>query len=429
MADISKEIENFRSAVYGEEVRGSMVSLAEKMNDVSEATEAAEKKRVVAETGRVNTEQTRVSQENDRVNAENERSRSEDARVSQENSRKSAEGSRVTAETGRTQAEKNRESQEGTRQLAESGRAEAEKVRVSQENERVKAETERADAEKTRGIAETNRINAEKKRQTDTAMAVRDCNTATDRANKAAQDAEDVVTGHGFILSSEKGAAGGVATLDTSGKVPDGQIPDIPAEKVIPDSIHRFVTDEEKKKWNIDVGELAPTFTQAANRTNLVSKEKIKISLGKIMKWFADLKAHAFASPVNNLLGTDANLALSAPMGKELDRKIAELNNKSKATRIADFSANSNFKVNHTSIFYCPASNMVMFCINGDFQNGARQLGTIGEKYRPDFEVQLQSSLNQYGAIINTEGQVILNQNSVPTGTVLVSGVWALNTK
>ena len=328
MADISKEIENFRSAVYGEEVRGSMISLAEKMNDVSEATEAAEKKRVVAETGRVNAEQTRVSQENDRVNAENERSRSEDARVSQENSRKSAEGSRVTAETGRTQAEKNRESQEGTRQLAESGRAEAEKVRVSQENERVKAETERADAEKTRGTAETNRINAEKKRQTDTAMAVRDCNTATDRANKAAQDAEDVVTGHGFILSSEKGAAGGVATLDTSGKVPDGQIPDIPAEKVIPDSIHRFVTDEEKKKWNIDVGELAPTFTQAANRTNLVSKEKIKISLGKIMKWFADLKAHAFASPVNNLLGTDANLALSAPMGKELDRKIAELNNK-----------------------------------------------------------------------------------------------------
>ena len=429
MADISKEIENFRSAVYGEEVRGSMISLAEKMNDVSEATEAAEKKRVVAETGRVNAEQTRVSQENDRVNAENERSRSEDARVSQENSRKSAEGSRVTAETGRTQAEKNRESQEGTRQLAESGRAEAEKVRVSQENERVKAETERADAEKTRGTAETNRINAEKKRQTDTAMAVRDCNTATDRANKAAQDAEDVVTGHGFILSSEKGAAGGVATLDTSGKVPDGQIPDIPAEKVIPDSIHRFVTDEEKKKWNIDVGELAPTFTQAANRTNLVSKEKIKISLGKIMKWFADLKAHAFASPVNNLLGTDANLALSAPMGKELDRKIAELNNKLKTTRIANFSANSNFKVSSTSIFYCPASNIVMFCIKGDFQNGARQLGTIGERYRPDFEVQLQSSLNQYGAIINTEGQVILNQNSVPTGTVLVSGVWALNTK
>ena len=75
-----------------------------------------------------------------------------------------------------------------------------------------------------------------------------------------------------------------------------------------------------------------PTFTQAASRANLTPGEKLMISLGKIMKWFADLKAHAFAFPVNNLLGTDANLALSAPMGKELDRKIAELNNKLKNT-------------------------------------------------------------------------------------------------
>ena len=43
MADISKEIEKLKHAVYGEEVRGSLVSLAEKNNEVSEATEAAEK--------------------------------------------------------------------------------------------------------------------------------------------------------------------------------------------------------------------------------------------------------------------------------------------------------------------------------------------------------------------------------------------------
>ena len=59
MADISKEIEKLKHAVYGEEVRGSLVSLAEKNNEVSEATEAAEKKRVTAETGRVNAEQKR----------------------------------------------------------------------------------------------------------------------------------------------------------------------------------------------------------------------------------------------------------------------------------------------------------------------------------------------------------------------------------
>lgn len=32
MADISKEIQDFKTAVYGEEVRGSMISLAEKVN-------------------------------------------------------------------------------------------------------------------------------------------------------------------------------------------------------------------------------------------------------------------------------------------------------------------------------------------------------------------------------------------------------------
>ena len=35
MADISKEIQAFEDAIYGEEVRGSMISLAEKVNSES----------------------------------------------------------------------------------------------------------------------------------------------------------------------------------------------------------------------------------------------------------------------------------------------------------------------------------------------------------------------------------------------------------
>lgn len=43
MADISKEIQAFRNAEYGEEVRGSMISLAEKVNhEVETNTEAAD---------------------------------------------------------------------------------------------------------------------------------------------------------------------------------------------------------------------------------------------------------------------------------------------------------------------------------------------------------------------------------------------------
>ena len=140
MADISKEIEKLKHAVYGEEVRGSLVSLAEKNNEVSEATEAAEKKRVTAETGRVN-------------------------------------------------AEKNRVSQETARKNAETARAGAESTRANQETARKNAETARASAEKKRVTAETGRVNAEQKRQTDTGAAIENCNTAIDRANKAADNA------------------------------------------------------------------------------------------------------------------------------------------------------------------------------------------------------------------------------------------------
>lgn len=40
--------------------------------------------------------------------------------------------------------------------------------------------------------------------------------------------------------------------------------------------------------------DISSTFTQAASRTNLASGEKLDVSLGKIMKWFADLKGLAF---------------------------------------------------------------------------------------------------------------------------------------
>lgn len=42
MADISQEVKSFRDAVYGEEVRGSMISLAEKLNtEVENNTKSA----------------------------------------------------------------------------------------------------------------------------------------------------------------------------------------------------------------------------------------------------------------------------------------------------------------------------------------------------------------------------------------------------
>ena len=59
--------------------------------------------------------------------------------------------------------------------------------------------------------------------------------------------------------------------------------------------------------WNgyelraISPGNIAPAFTQAAVRENLTTKEKIGIALGKISKWFADLKTVAFTGSYTDL--------------------------------------------------------------------------------------------------------------------------------
>jgi hypothetical protein len=59
--------------------------------------------------------------------------------------------------------------------------------------------------------------------------------------------------------------------------------------------------------WNgyelraISPGNIAPAFTQAGVRENLTTKEKIGIALGKISKWFADLKTVAFTGSYTDL--------------------------------------------------------------------------------------------------------------------------------
>lgn len=59
-----------------------------------------------------------------------------------------------------------------------------------------------------------------------------------------------------------------------------------------------------------DVGALSPTgnasnvtaaFTEASTRANLTTGEKLAVSLGKLMKWFSDLKSVAFTGSYNDL--------------------------------------------------------------------------------------------------------------------------------
>lgn len=197
-----------------------------------------EESRVSAENGRVSAESSRVSNENIRITNENNRQTAETNRADAENNRISAEASRVsnenirkTNENNRQTAEANRADAESARVSSEAGRVNAENSRETNEDARKAAETARQTAETTRNDAENTRISNESTRQTNesvrqtnTTTAITNANNAANRANNAAETCESFIEA-GVVLQSEKGIAGGVATLDSGNKIPLDQIP------------------------------------------------------------------------------------------------------------------------------------------------------------------------------------------------------------
>lgn len=67
-------------------------------------------------------------------------------------------------------------------------------------------------------------------------------------------------------------------------------------------------------------------FTEASTRANINNNESLKTILGKIKKFFTDLKPHAFKAPANNFTTTDATTAAAAPTVKQLKEDVDELN-------------------------------------------------------------------------------------------------------
>lgn len=52
---------------------------------------------------------------------------------------------------------------------------------------------------------------------------------------------------------------------------------------------------------NVSTNDQTPTFTQTTTRENIASGNKLSVIFGKIMKWYADLKAVAFSGSYNDL--------------------------------------------------------------------------------------------------------------------------------
>ena len=196
MADISAEIAAFQNAVYGEEVRGSMISAIEKINDVAEDAEdtvgefssgfqdavnscsdaadaanaAASEADAAAATANTSasaassaaeTANTAASNATAQANAASQLNttvqQAEAARRTAESARVTAENSRVAAETARAGSESNRNNAEATRQENETNRNTAEVSRINAEATRQAQETSRQSAESSRTTAEQNR--------------------------------------------------------------------------------------------------------------------------------------------------------------------------------------------------------------------------------------------------------------------------------
>lgn len=72
------------------------------------------------------------------------------------------------------------------------------------------------------------------------------------------------------------------------------------------DATHRLVTDTEKSTWNSKIGD-NPTFSEASSRANIESGESFSTILGKIKKFFADLKNVAFSGNASDLTQDASN--------------------------------------------------------------------------------------------------------------------------
>lgn len=65
---------------------------------------------------------------------------------------------------------------------------------------------------------------------------------------------------------------------------------------------------DNKLSTNGNASNVTNTFTEASTRVNLITGEKLSISLSKIMKWFSDLKNVAFSGSYNDLINKPTSL-------------------------------------------------------------------------------------------------------------------------
>lgn len=104
---------------------------------------------------------------------------------------------------------------------------------------------------------------------------------------------------------------------------------------------------------DVATNDQTPTYTQAAQRENLESGEKLSIALGKIKKWFAELKGAAFAQIAYNDTTTVAGYVADARAvtahGKEIDALNEKIKTKQDSATAINTGNIGSQSVNHAN--------------------------------------------------------------------------------
>ena len=141
------------------------------------------------------------------------------------------------------------------------------------------------------------------------------------------------------------------------------------------------IDEQMKTRENATDALQEPEFTVAAKRENIASKEKMPKILGKIAKFFADLKTVAFSGKYNDLDGKPAivNNNTTTEPGSALDARQANPNIEgTMAAGIAQINSNlndvNNFKVRKVIDNWSSSSQVSGGC-------GIYKINTIEDKF------------------------------------------------
>lgn len=155
-------------------------------------------------------EQARIQEEEIRMQNEQARTQEEQTRIQNEQARMQEELIRMQNEQARTQEEQTRIQNEQARTQGEQSRIQEEQSRAQEEQARVQEELARTQRE------------VEQQKRVDTLLS--NVRIVAQNTSDAAADLQRKLDSHHFVLTEDKSTAGGVAALDTNGKIPDVEL-------------------------------------------------------------------------------------------------------------------------------------------------------------------------------------------------------------